>query len=156
MIRTEMTETVVPRARRARWCAVVAAAVAAGSLTLAGCASVRNDLGTTNSDCYIAIPAADGAVHHHGHLRGVLLVTVASLRHRAPNLYRAATSAPPPRVTRVCLVAFGGTFTDSTVTRPIGQEAGHLAVVELDYPSKRLLATLLIRHVPFGFGHTHI
>lgn len=123
---------------------------------LGGCASARSELGTAESSCYIALPAAYAAVHHHGRLRGVQLVSVTSLRRRAPLLFRAATTAPKPRVAQVCLVAFGGRFTDGHVSRPIGNETGRLAVVELQFPSKRLLATLLITHPPLAFGHPHI
>lgn len=131
-----------------------AVAVMVMAAALGGCASVRNELGTANSDCYIAIPAAAGAVHHHGKLRGVRLVTVSSLRPRSSALYLAATTSK--RASQVCLIAFGGRFTDGGVSHPIGNETGHVAVVELDYPSRRLLATLIVTRTPVPFGHSHI
>jgi hypothetical protein len=136
--------------------ATVCAAIVASAIGLAACSSVRNELGTSSSNCYVALPAAAGAVDHEGHLYGVRLVTVASLRHRAPNLYRAASGAPPPKVSRVCLVAFSGHFRASTVHDPVGQRAGFLAVVELGYPGNRLLATWVAPHQALVFGHSHI
>lgn len=136
--------------------AAAATAVLASALALGGCASVRNDLGTANSSCYIGLPKAVVAVHHHGHLVGVRLVTVTSLVHRSSLLYAAARQAPGKKVNQVCLVAFTGTFHHRAVERPLGHTHGHLAVVELGYPSKRLLATLIVRRLPLPFGHSHL
>jgi hypothetical protein len=146
-------------ARPGRRLAGVAIALVVGAAALGGCASARNELGTAESHCYIALPAAESAVHHRGVLHGVRLLTVTSLtslKPRASLLYRAAKDAPGPKVTQVCLFAFGGDFKASDVEDPIGRNAGHLAVVELSYPGKRLLATLVARRVPLGFGHPHI
>lgn len=129
------------------------AVVMAAALT--GCASVRNELGTVNSDCYIALPAAFRAVHHHGKLDGVRLVSVASLRTKSPLLYDAAVAKG--RVKKnVCLVAFVGNFLAASVTGPIGDTAGHVAVVELGYPDKHLIATLVLRRPPLPFGHFRV
>jgi hypothetical protein len=133
----------------------LAAAMLCGSV-LAACTSVRDDLGPSDSECYLALPAAAGAVHHEGRLQGVELATVDSLRSRADRLYEAARSAPRPKVQRVCLVAFSGHFEANRVTMATGQEAGRLAVVELSYPGNRLLATLLVAKPPVPFGHSHI
>lgn len=143
-----------PKAPGTRLAAAVATAVL-GATALAGCASVRNELGTANSACYLAFPEALKAVHHHGHLAGVRLVSVASLRHRAPLLYGAAHQAKGIPVSQVCLVAFTGTFRAGAVEHPIGRPGGRVAVVELGYPSKRQLATLLVRRLPLPFGHPH-
>jgi hypothetical protein len=94
-------------------------------------------------------------VHHHGKLQGVRLVTVGSLRGHAPLLYRAAISTQK-RTADVCLVAFGGDYLASSVSRAIGDTTGRVAVVELTYPGKRVLATLLLSRPPIPFGHFHI
>lgn len=133
----------------------VAAALALAAALLGGCASVRNELGTANSACYISLPRAVAAVHDHGHLFGVRLVNVASLQHRAPLLYRAARRAPGKKVGQVCLVAFAGTFRSAEVEDAAGNATGRLAVVELAYPAKRLFATLIVQHPPLPFGHSH-
>ncbi len=135
---------------------VAAAAVVVGAFALAGCASVRNELGTADSACYIGLPEAVAAVHHHGHLFGVRLVSVSSLERQAPLLYEAARKAPGRSTSQVCLVAFGGTFTAGAVQHPLGRAASHLAVVELAYPDKRLFGTVLLRRPFLAFGHTHI
>lgn len=143
------------RARRATVLLLLGVALAAGIL-LAGCTSARNGLGTTQSDCYVAIPAATRAVHGRGHLQGVQLEPVSALRDHAPRLYRAATTAPKPPVARVCLVAFTGRFRAADLAEHLGDATGRLAVVELAYPGNRLLATLLVAHPPLPFGHSHI
>lgn len=144
--------------RRSRWVRgsrlVAGLALALAGLGLAGCASARDDLGTGSSGCYVALPAALGAVHHHGHLHGVLLTPVASLRQRAPVLYRAArTGAPADH--QVCLVAFTGSFSASAVTDPVGDPSGGVAVVELGYPDRRVVATMVTSRPPFEFVHSH-
>lgn len=143
-----------PWSRRVRR-ATAALVLVAGAGVLGGCAAARSELGTASSNCYIGLPEGVAAVHHHGRLSGVRLVTVASLERRAPLLYQAARQAPGAKAAQVCLVAFTGTFDAAGVEHPIGRPAGHLAVVELEYPSKRLLGTLLVRHASLSFGHPH-
>lgn len=140
-------------ALRAGW--RVAAAVVVAAVLLAGCSSARSGLGTTDSGCYLALPSAGNAVHHRGHLVGVRLESAGWLRHHAPHLYAADRRFHPPPV-HVCLVAYAGTFHSDAVERPIGRPTGRLAVVELTYPASRLIATLLVRHPPLSFGHSHI
>ncbi|HVX20234.1 MAG TPA: hypothetical protein VHB02_02690 [Acidimicrobiales bacterium] len=134
----------------------MAAVVLAAAAVLAGCTSVRNDLGTSNSGCYVALPAASAAVGDVGRLLGVRLVDVSSLPADSHLLYRAATTAPGPTVQRVCLVGFAGHFEAAGVGRPVGRPSGTLAVVELAYPDSRLLATLLVGRDTLPFGHSHL
>jgi hypothetical protein len=135
--------------------ALVCSALLLGASALQGCAAVRNELGTAASNCYVDLAVASRAVHHEGKLRGVRLVSVPSLRAHAPLLYRAAV-ARERRLSQVCLVAFGGRFDATRVERPIGEQTGVLAVVELGYPNRRLLATLLATRPPLPFGHYHL
>ena len=135
--------------------ALVWLATAAVVCTLAsGCASARNALGTANSGCYVALPAASAAVDGKGHLQGVRLVSVASLRHTG-RIYALATSQPRLRFSHVCLVAFTGRFRASEVSEPHGRLVGHLAIVVLEYPDNALLGTVILRTVPLHFGHSH-
>ena len=144
------------RARRAsRLLAGMLALGLAGPLVTA-CSAVRNSLGTTNGACFVALPAANGAVGGHGRLIGVRLVQVSQLKTLSPKLYRAAVDAPGPKITQVCLVAFHGRFSAPGVRHPVGRPSGHLAIVEIEYPDKRQLATLILRRVPMSFGHNHI
>ena len=144
----------VRRRRRARM--ALGALIVVAGVAVAGCSAVRNDLGTSNSDCYVDLAAASGALHGAGHLQGVRLVDVPSLRSVGTGaLYRAVTSARP-RATRVCLVAYTGRFRSGRVSHPIGASTGRLAVVAVTYPGKRVVATLITSRPPFPFAHTHI
>lgn len=127
----------------------------AGSV-LGACTSARNELGTANSLCFVALPTAADAVGRHGHLIGVRLVSVDSLRKTAPELADAAADVPGPRITRVCLVGFIGHYVADTVKKPLGQPHGRIAVVALEYPDHKLLATLILRHPLVTFGHSHL
>ncbi len=134
---------------------VAAGAVLAGAIGLGGCAAARDELGTSASDCYVDLAVAARAVHHEGRLQGVRLVSVASLRPHAPLLYDAAKTHGK-RLGDVCLVAYGGDFEKARVESPLGQSTGRLAVVELGYPGRQLLATLLVVHPPLDFEHYHL
>lgn len=131
------------------------AAIVVGALGLGGCAAPREDLGTVASGCFVDLALASHAVHDRGGLRGMRLVSVASLRRHAPLLFDAA-EVEGRRFTQVCLVAFGGHFVARHVERPIGARRADLAVVELGYPGRRLLATLLVTRQPLPFGHYHV
>lgn len=135
--------------------AIACGVLVLGALGLGGCASVRNDLGTVSSGCYVDLALASHAVHHHGRLRGVRLVPVASLRPHEPLLFDAA-EVRRKRLGQVCLVAFGGQFHSDLVDHPIGEPTGKLAVVELGYPNRKLLATLIVTRPPLAFGHSHL
>jgi hypothetical protein len=141
--------------RASRLLAGVLALGLLGALATA-CSAVRNSLGTTNGACFVALPSATTAIGGHGGLIGVRLVPVSQLKSVAPKLYQAAVSAPGPKVTQVCLLAFHGQFTAAHVRHPVGRASGHLAIVEIEYPDKRLLATLILRRAPLSFGHNHI
>ncbi len=144
------------RTRRRRVRALLACcALVVGALGLAGCAAARSELGTASSGCYIDLALATRAVHHEGRLEGVRLVSVPSLRAHARLLFEAA-QVRGKRLGQVCLVGFGGHFRAVHVQRPIGGATGRLAVVELDYPDRELLATLLVRRPPVPFGHYHL
>jgi len=134
--------------------ALVAATV--GLALLAGCTSARSALGTADSGCYVALPGASRAVHHAGHLLGVRLVDVDSLRAHAPRMYLVARSRPGPKVRRVCLAAFAGHFTSADVAMPAGQPAGRVAIVVIEYPNRRLLGTVILGRAPLRFAHTHL
>jgi hypothetical protein len=124
------------------------------SCVLASCTSVRNDLGTSDSNCYVALPAATNAVHSVGHLVGVHLVPLSTIRRQLHHLYADLPSADR-KIQRVCLVAFAGSFRANRVSSPRGHPSGHLAVVVLSYPDNQVLVTILFRRLPLHFGHSH-
>jgi hypothetical protein len=124
------------------------------ALGVSACSAVRNDLGTSNGPCYVAIPAATAAVHHTGKLAGLRLERVAAL-HRTSHLYQVAGGAGAGSQ-RVCLVAFKGSFDHSGVTAPQGRSQGGFAVVVLSYPDNHVLGTVILRRPPVDFGHSHL
>ena len=121
----------------------------------AGCTSARSDLGTSDSSCYLSLPAATKAVGPHSRLLGVHLFTLDELRQKAPKVY--ADVGPDSSTTqRVCVLAFSGHFTTDNVSMPHGRSEGPVAVVVLSNPSDHLLGTVILRQVPLRFAHSHI
>ncbi len=121
----------------------------------AGCTSARAELGTSDSSCYLSLPAATKAVGPHGRLLGVHLFTLDELRSKAPTIY--AQVAPHHATTqRVCVMAFSGHFTSYAVSMPHGLSAGPVAVVVLSSPSNHLLGTVILEQVPLRFAHSRI
>jgi hypothetical protein len=138
--------------RRRRWPVAAALVVALG--TLAGCSAVHESLGTSDAPCYIALPTASKAVERTGHLAGVRLKKVSSLKPIA--LLEKALDDAGITSGRVCLVAFTGDFSASAVAHPRGRLTGHLAVVILRYPDGKLVSTVLFARLPTNFGHSHL
>ena len=132
---------------------MVAAGLVAAAL-LGSCSSVRNDLGTKSSPCYVSLPVAAGAVHHHGRFVGLRLVSTAGLRD-AP-LAAVARSGHEGARGRVCLIAYAGPFTYGAVEKPSGDSAGQLAVVVVAFPKRVLLGTVVVARPPLRFSHTHV
>ena len=125
------------------------------SLALGGCTSARSNLGTSVSSCFSSLPAATRAVGGHGHLVSVHLVTLKSLEHVAPGVYRSLHTGQEPK-TRVCAVLFSGRFASHSVERPRGNPAGPLAVTVLDTPSNDVVGTVIFRHTLQQLGPRHI
>lgn len=122
---------------------------------LAGCTSARNGLGTSDSSCYGALPAATKAAGSPSRLLGVHLFKVADLRHQNRKLLTELT-AGESSTADVCAVAFSGHFTAHSVRKPHGRTVGHVAIVVLARPSNRLLGTAVLRRLPLRFAHSHI
>jgi hypothetical protein len=120
---------------------------------LAGCSTLHESLGTSDAPCYVALPTATAAVGKSAHFDGVRLMKVSSLPHTrlASVLTQAGVDSG-----RVCLVAFTGTFSSTSVSDPSGRASGHLAVVVLRYPDGKLVSTVLFRRLPTHFGHSHV
>ncbi len=131
---------------------IVGCLVVAG--VLGGCTSARSSLGTSDSSCYLALPTATNAVHGHGRLLGVHLVTLSALRKEAPRIFEAL-AADQPGSQRVCVAAFQGHYESASVSDPHGRATGPLAVVVVTTPSNHLLGTYIFTRVPLRFAHSH-
>jgi hypothetical protein len=147
----------IHRVRRHRSCSV-ARGLAAFALVVglaAGCTSVRSNLGTSDSSCYLALPAATHAVGSHSRLLGVHLLTLADLRRQAPKLVTQLTLKGSSSQS-LCVLAFSGHFTSTEVAKPHGRPAGQVAIVVLTRPSNELLGTVILGQLPLRFSHLHI
>jgi hypothetical protein len=120
-----------------------------------GCVSARSNLGTSDSSCYLSLPSASKAVGSHSRLIGVHLFTLMGLRQQVPGLFKALPAGQNLRQ-RVCVIGFAGTFTNTSVSKPLGLPSGRLAVVVLKTPSNQLLGTVIFSRPPLHFGHPHI
>ena len=129
----------------------VAGLVVAASL-LTACSAARTGQGTTDESCYLALPTAAKAIGGHGHLHGVRKFTLSGLHGLAPRLYtRLADDVPKGQ--SVCLAAYTGHFTASSVSKPLGRPAGTLAVAVVTTPGNKLLGTLILMKIPVRFQH---
>jgi len=119
-----------------------------------GCTSARSTLGSSGDTCYTALPTAFQAVGPDSRMAGVRGFTLGQLRLVAPHLYQAISPGRSP-AQQVCVVAFIGTFTRATVSRPLGRPSGGLAVVVSANPTQELLGTVIFKRAPLDFGRFH-
>ena len=91
----------------------------------------------------------------HGKLLGVHLFTLKALHQKAPHLYKALATTDSSSQT-VCVTAFTGTFTRSSVSNPLGRVSGRLAVVVSTTSSNHVLGTVIFTRLPLHFGHSHV
>lgn len=121
----------------------------------AACTSPRTNLGTSDSSCYLALPAATKAVGSHGRFLGAHLFTLTDLRRQAPKLVAEIEPKVSPKQ-RLCVLAFSGQFRSTEVSKPHGRSVGQVAIVVLTNPSNSLLGTVVLRRLPLSFSHFHI
>ncbi len=121
----------------------------------ASCTSARTNLGTSDSACYLALPAATQAVGSHSRLLGAHLFTLSELRRAAPKLAARVSPEGSPKQS-VCVLAFSGDFRSNSVSKPHGQSEGPVAIVVLTRPSNKVLGTVILKRVPLRFSHSHI
>ncbi len=148
---------VIAPGRRRRLSFPLARALAISALIClaAGCTSVRSNLGTSDSSCYLGLPAAMHAVGSHSRLLGAHLVTLADLRHQAPMLVDQISPKGSPKQS-LCVFGFSGHYTSAEVSKPHGLPTGQVAIVVLTRPANQLLGTVILRRVPLRFSHFHI
>jgi hypothetical protein len=116
---------------------------------------VRSNLGTSDSSCYLALPTASKAVGAHARLIGVHLFTQDDLKKEAPRLQKQIASQLRAGE-NLCVLAFSGHFTTSSVSKGRGRPSGSVAVVVVANPTNRLLGTVVLRRLPLRFTHSHI
>ncbi len=141
------------RVRRSTVGGLVGAILLAGCLT--GCTEARSNLGTSDSSCYLALPAAADAVHEAGHFAGIRLFTRGQLHSLAPRL-TALLQARDDTAAHMCVAAFTGSFSSSSVSKPLGRSHGTLAVVVVNASSRGVLATVIFKKTPLNFTHSHL
>jgi hypothetical protein len=129
--------------------------VVAVVLGASGCTAVRSNLGTSDSSCYLALPAAAKAVHSSGKLVGVQRSTLTKMEKSSPH-FVDDLHLGRVRAQSICLFAYSGQFTAQSVSEPGGRPDGRLAVVVLSTPANVLLGTVILKHAPLRFGHPHI
>ncbi|HUZ44964.1 MAG TPA: hypothetical protein VMU63_11215 [Acidimicrobiales bacterium] len=125
---------------------MVGSGVLALCLSLAGCSARGASLGTTSSPCFHALPAAAAAVHGQGAFLGVRLVVASRLRRRVP-------AAAALGNTKLCMVAYKGTYVPGDVSKPLVHHGGDFAVVGVNQAGTEVLGTLLLNHLPLAFRH---
>jgi len=134
-----------------RWGSVGAGLVVGVSL-LAACSAARSGQGTTDESCYLALPIAAKAVGGHARLAGVRKYSLTGLHAVAPRLYGRLVD-DVPKGQNVCITAYTGHFTSSTVAKPFGRHSGTLAVAVVTTPGNHLLGTLILTKIPVRFQH---
>ena len=133
-------------AKSARRLAAVGVLGLSLSLSVTGCSARGASLGTTSSLCFHALPAAAAAVHGRGTFLGVRLVVASRLRSRVP-------AAAALGDTKLCMVAYQGTFVPGEVSKPLTHHGGDFAVVGVNQAGTEVLGTLLLNRLPLAFRH---
>jgi hypothetical protein len=149
--------------------AVIMSATVAGT---AGCAAVRNGLGTSSSVCFRAIPVGKSAVTpppsvvpSSGKPVAMTFVGVRSATQKDIDTFGSTHNYLKAELTKrnggpvksLCLVAYRGSFDPSSVLDPLGPvpALGHriYAVAVISEPSNKLLATFIRSKEPISFTH---
>jgi hypothetical protein len=89
-------------------------------------------------------------VHRQGHLVGVRRVDASLLQQRMPTGSALDTLAPK---TELCVFAFSGKFTSSTVTSSPPGLSGSYALVALDGNRPKVVAAFVVSRLPTRFRH---
>jgi hypothetical protein len=128
----------------------VGVGVLVGVLTLGGCASAHNTLGTGSSPCFQALPSATKAVHSKGRLLGVRRVSLAQLRRPTTT---SSTQAPNQSNRSVCVIAFQGKFAPGDVDHVAVPRSGNYAVIVVGEHGGEPLRAIVTDKLPLRFRH---
>jgi hypothetical protein len=137
---------------RARPHLILAGVIALFAAALAGCGAPHPGVSNGSvSACYRAIPAARDALHDSGAvLIGVHRVAVDKVRDRLPAAARAEMAAEDD--TEVCALAFKGKFAADQVALAPSTEQGSYAVVLVSSRHLKLVASVVVDHLPRSLG----
>jgi hypothetical protein len=122
------------------------------------CTSGGSILGTRDSACFRALPVARRDVGTRAKFAGVRhlpsSVLLAELKRHHPRAGGVPEALEANRGA-ACLVAFEGHFVPASVGHPWAPHSGpyRVAVVIVDEPNDRVLATVLLRSTPLDFTH---
>jgi hypothetical protein len=129
------------------------AAAFVSALGLSGCAGAHSALGPSAGVCFKALPGANDAVHRQGHLIGVRLVDASLLQRRMVSGSGLDALAPK---TPLCVFAYSGKFTSSTVTSAPPGLSGDYAIVALAGSRPKVVGAFVVNHLPTRFGHPRV
>lgn len=118
----------------------------------AGCGTPHPGLSNGSvSACYRAIPTAKAAVHDpHARFIGVHRISADQVQGQLPPT--AQTILTGDKDTTVCAIAFKGTFGPGQVESAPPNQQGSYAIVLLTSRHLRLLAAVVVDHLPRSLG----
>ncbi len=131
---------------------MVSGALVLGVITLGGCASTHNSLGTGSSPCFQALPSATKAVHNKGRLIGVRRVALSQLR-RPPTTPPSQPNQPSQPQRAVCVVGFQGNFAPGDVDHETVRRSGNYAVVVVGEHGGEPIRAFVTNQLPLRFRH---
>ena len=131
-----------------RWAVTALAIGAALSVAAGGCTAARNTLGTSASQCFRALPAANDAVHDRGQLVGVRYLKAGSLDKEARHSRRLREMIASTHGRPACIVAFAGSYPRGSVKGSITRRSGRYAVLVLDASSGALQFAIVVDRLP--------
>jgi hypothetical protein len=129
----------------------LATVTALASLWLAACTAGHSTLGTSDSACFKALPAASAAVHRRGAFLGVHKVDTKRLLEDARLRKSPMLSSLDDEA--VCAVAFRGRFPAGSVEHAYRQRSGDYAVVLVRTRNDRVAVTFVLDRLPLQFRH---
>ncbi len=133
-------------------------AMMALALATASCTATSAGVGSPESPCFLALPAAKSAVHGRGHFSGVRYLTgdqLATALRSGPAGRRAVPAVlDAQRASGICAVAYRGRYRRGGVVQSWptgGRRVSRIAVVVVRQKDGTVLVTMLFEREPIGF-----
>ncbi len=131
--------------------AAAAAAVVFTVMGLAGCSSAPKLSNASVSVCFRAIPVGRSSLHSNDvRLVGVHELPLGAVRLPLSPAEKGALTAD--KDTEICAMAFQGDFAAGQVELAPPTQAGRFAVILVTAKSLHVVASVVLSHVPRGFG----